>query len=125
MDQQQLTYIVLAVSVTGCACQVLLCIAVFYLLIHHRRVQQKIQRLCQVVNDSYNRNNAEFPPLRELLPLSPVPEDGESITVLHRHPHPPLPTHFVNSGEHSGQNNPGTKTEGHHLQGSNEGFEIE
>lgn len=127
MELQNLTYIVLAVSVMGCACQVLLCTAVIYLLIHQRRVQKKIQRLCQMVNDSYNRNSTEFLPLRELLPLRAEPVAGETITVLHRNPHPPLPTQFINTGEHSGQNNlgDGARTEGHHLEGSNEGYEIE
>lgn len=128
MDLQNLTYIVLALSVVGCACQVLLCIAVIYLLIHQRRVQQKIQRLFKVVNDSYNRNDTDLLPLRELLNLRAEPEAGESITVLHRKPHPPLPAEFTgHTGERSGQNIAGerTKAEGHHLQESNKGFEIE
>ncbi|KAL9971408.1 hypothetical protein ACROYT_G023928 [Oculina patagonica] len=122
MELQDLTYVVLAVSVVGCVCQVLLCIAVIYLLIHQRRVQKKIQHLCQMVNDSCNRNSTEFLPLRELLPLRAEPVAGETITVLHRNPHPPLPTQFVNTGERSGE---GAKTEGHHKEESNEGFELE
>jgi hypothetical protein len=48
MDLQDLTYIVLAVSVAGCVCQVLLCFTVIYLLVHLKRVQKKLQRLSQV-----------------------------------------------------------------------------
>ncbi|KAJ7393593.1 hypothetical protein OS493_006578 [Desmophyllum pertusum] len=128
MDLQDLTYFVLALTVMVCGCLLLLGISVMYLHLKLRRIHQKFERLYEMEND-FNRNTTESRPhLREILPLRAEPEAGESITVLHRDPHLPLPTQFVNTEVSSGQNNPSedSKTEGSNLSaGSNEGFETE
>lgn len=126
MDLQDLTYIVLAVSVAGCVCQVLLCFTVIYLLVHLKRVQKKLQRLSQVENNSCNRNSNESLHLRELhiLPLRAQHAPGESITVLHRNPHPPLPAQFRTTEESLRQNNIGESTERCNLEANNDGFDA-
>lgn len=122
-----LTYIALAVSVVGCACQVILCFTVIYLLVNLRRVQKKVQRLSLKENKSCNHNSNESLHLRELhlLPLRAQHAPGESITVLHRNPHPSLPAQFGTTGGSLRQDNTGggTSRESRILEENNEGFD--
>ena len=128
MDLRSLTYIVLAVSVVGCACQVILCFTVIYLLVHLKRVQKKVQRLSLRENKYCNHNSNESLHLRELhfLPLRGQHAPGESITVLHRNPHPSIPAQFGTTEGRSRQDNTGegTSRESRILAANNEGFDA-
>ena len=127
MDLRNLTNTALAVSVVGCACQVILCFTVIYLLVNLRRVQKKVQRLSLKENKSCNHNSNESLHLRELhlLPLRAQHAPGESITVLHRNPHPSLPAQFGTTGGSLRQDNTGggTSREIRILEENNEGFD--
>lgn len=73
------------------------------------------------------RNTSGSPRLRELLPVRAEPTAGESITMLRRSPHLPLPSQFVNTEVNAEQKNPSEddKTEKNNLEleGHNEAFE--
>ena len=128
MDPQNLTYIALVMSVVGCACQVILCFAVIYLLVDLRRVQKKVQRLSLRENESCNHNSNESLRLKELhfLPLRAQHAPGESITVLHRKPHPSLPAQFGTTEGSLRQDNTGggTSRESRILEENNAGFDA-
>lgn len=127
MDQQNLIYIVLAVSVVGCACQLILCSTVIYLLVHLKRVQKKVQRLSLRENSSCNLSSNESLRLRELhlLPLRTQHAPGESITVLHRNLHPSLPAQFKTTAGNLRRDNLGEGTEKNsNLEANNEGFDA-
>ena len=128
MDLQNLTYIVLAVSVVGCTCQVLLCFTVIYLLVHLKRVRKKVQRLSLRDNNSSNLNSNDSLHLRELhlLPLRAQYAPGESITMLHRNSHPSLLAQFGTTEGSLRRDNTGESTnrESCNLEAHNEGFDA-
>lgn len=122
MDYQELAVTAIILSGVVCACQVLLCISVFYLFVKLRRMHQTVEQLKTADN-----HNTESPPLggavRHALPLTAQP--GETITVLHRDSHLPLPAQFVNKEEIAAQQTDPrqvTITE-HSMEHSNPGFE--
>ena len=130
MDLENLIYIVLAVSVVGCACQLFLCLTVIYLLVHLKRVQNKVQRLQVSLkeNNSCNLSRNESLRLKELqlLPLRTQHlTPGESITVLHRNPHPSLPAEFATTEGNLRRDNSGedTNKENSNLEANNAGFD--
>ena len=126
MDLQNLVYIVLAVSVVGCACQLILCFTVIYLLVHLKRVRKNVQRLSLRGNNSCNLCSNESLRLKELhlLPLR-AQTPGETITVLHRNPHPPLPPEFATTeGNLRDDSGEGTNGENSNLEATNEGFDA-
>ena len=127
MDLQNLIYIVLAVSVVGCACQVILCFTVIYLLVHLKRIQKKVQRLSLKESNSCNLSSNDSLRLRELsiLPLRAQCAPGESITVLHRNPHPSLPAQFGTTEGSLRRNDTGESAnrKSGNLEANNEGFD--
>ena len=119
---------VVAISLSGvvCLCQVLLCISVFYLFVKLRQMHQTVERLSQMIMKNPDNHNTDSPPLggvvKQMMPLSAQP--GESITVLHRSPHLPLPTQFVNTEVTPQQADPQEVTmTGESVEHRNEGFE--
>lgn len=126
MDLQSLTYIVLAVSVVGCACQILLCFTIVYLLVHLKRVEKKVQRLSMRENNSGSLNSNDSLHLRELnfLPLrAQYAAPGETITMLHRNSHSSLPAQFGTT-EGSLRRDKGSNTENCNMEADNEGFDA-
>lgn len=130
MDVQDLTYIVLALLGLGCVCQVLLCIFVIYLHVNLKKVYNKIEDVRQIQIEFNNRRTTSGSlRLRDMLPIraSARPTAGESITLLPRNPHPPLPEEFVNTEVHAGEKNSSkdAETEKKNLGSQNEGFKAE
>lgn len=127
MDLQSLTYIVLAVSVLGCACQILLCFTIVYLLVHLKRVEKKVQRLSMGENNSGSLNSNDSLHLRELnfLPLrAQYAAPGETITMLYRrNSHSSLPAQFGTT-EGSLRRDKGNNTENCNMEADNEGFDA-
>lgn len=120
MDLQSLTYIVLAVSVVGCACQILLCFTIVYLLVHLKRVEKKVQRLSGSLNsnESLHLRELNFLPLR-----AQYAAPGETITMLHRNSHSSLPAQFGTT-EGSLRRDKGNNTESCNMEEDNEGFDA-
>ena len=130
MDVQDLTYIVLALLGLVCVCQVLLCIFAIYLHVHLQKVHNKLEDVRQIQIEFNNRRNTlGSPNLRDILPLraGARPTAGESITLLPRNPHPPIPEHFVNTEVQAGEKNStkDAENEKKNLDSINEGFEAE
>lgn len=125
MDLQSLTYIVLVVSVVGCACQILLCFTIVYLLVHLKRVEKKVQRLSLRENNSGSLSSNDSLHLRELhfLPLRAQYAPGESITMLHRNSHSSLPAQFGTT-EGSLRRDKDSNTESCNMEADNEGFDA-